>query len=104
MAKRCHHEKFLHDALIVPDLAAVEASFDRSRLMAQSGTTLQQALDASLSIQATNSLKKMLAAPAQRIGHKIHAPLFIRGGCNVASVRIMPKHEFNVRNVVLNYI
>src|SRR5688500_7482294 len=31
-------EKFLHEALTIPDLAAVEASLDRSRLLLQSGT------------------------------------------------------------------
>ena len=35
-------EKFLQDVLTIPDLAAVEASFDRSRLLIQSGTTSQR--------------------------------------------------------------
>lgn len=55
-------ERFLHDTLTVPDLAAVEASFDRSRLLLEHGTdVVAMALDAANSIQASNSLEKMLA-------------------------------------------
>lgn len=51
-------EKFLHDTLTIPDLAAVEASFDRSRLLVQNGTDVAaMGLDAAQSIQATNSLE-----------------------------------------------
>ena len=52
-------EKFPHDALTIPDLAAVEASLDR--LLLQSGTDVAaMALDATISIQASNSLERML--------------------------------------------
>ena len=55
-------ERFLHDTLAVPDLAAVEASVERSRLLLQSGTDVAaMALDAASSIQASNSLERMLA-------------------------------------------
>ena len=33
-------ERFLHDTLTVPDLAAIEASFDRSRLLLENGTQM----------------------------------------------------------------
>jgi hypothetical protein len=53
---------YLHETLTIPDLAAVEASLDRSRLLLQSGTDVAaMALDAANSIQATNSLERMLA-------------------------------------------
>ena len=52
----------LKEPLTIPDLAAVEASLDRSRLLLQSGTNVAaMALDAANSIQARNSLEKMLA-------------------------------------------
>ena len=55
-------EKFLHDALTIPDLPAVEATLDRNRLLLQDGLDVAaMAMDAALSIQATNSLEKMLA-------------------------------------------
>jgi hypothetical protein len=55
-------EKFLHDTLTVPDLAAVEASFDRSRLLLERGADVAaMGLDAANTIQAGNSLEKMLA-------------------------------------------
>lgn len=55
-------ETFLHEALTIPDLAAVEASLDRSRLLLQCGTDVAaMALDAASSIQASNSLERMLA-------------------------------------------
>jgi hypothetical protein len=51
----------LKEPLTIPDLAAVEASLDRSRLLLQSGTNVAaMALDAANSIQARNSLEKML--------------------------------------------
>jgi len=52
----------LNAPLAIPDLAAVEASLDRNRLLLQSGTDVAaMALDAANSIQASNSLEKMLA-------------------------------------------
>jgi hypothetical protein len=49
-------------SLTIPDLAAAEASLDRSRLLLQSETDVAaMALDAANSIQARNSLEKMLA-------------------------------------------
>jgi hypothetical protein len=55
-------EPALHDTLTVPDLAAVEASFERSRLLLSSGPNVAaMGLDAADSIQARNSLEKMLA-------------------------------------------
>ena len=55
-------EKFLYDTLAVPDLAAIEASFDRSRLLLERGSDVAaMAIDAADSIQAKNSLEKMLA-------------------------------------------
>jgi hypothetical protein len=55
-------ENFVHDTLTVPDLAAVEASFDRSRLLTEQGADVAaMALDAANTIQAGNSLEKMLA-------------------------------------------
>ena len=53
-------DPFLYDTLTVPDLAAIEASFDRSRLLLGSDVAAM-ALDAANSIQASNSLEKMLA-------------------------------------------
>jgi hypothetical protein len=64
-------EKFLHDTLAIPDLAAVEASLDRSRLLLYGGTDVAaMALDAANSIQASNSLERMLAHQ-MAIAHKI---------------------------------
>lgn len=55
-------EKILHDALTVHDLPSAEASLDRNRLLLQDGMNVAaMALDAALSIQASNSLEKMLA-------------------------------------------
>jgi hypothetical protein len=55
-------EKLVHDTLTVPDLAAVEASFDRSRLLTEQGADVAaMGVDAANSIQAGNSLEKMLA-------------------------------------------
>jgi len=52
----------LHDTLTVPDLASVEASFERSRLLLASGPNVAaMGVDASDTIQAQNSLEKMLA-------------------------------------------
>ena len=55
-------DKFLYDTLTVPDFAAVEASFDRTRLLTEHGADVAaMALDAVNTIQAENSLEKMLA-------------------------------------------
>ena len=55
-------EQTLHDTLTVPDLAAVEASFERTRLLLSSGPNVAaMGVDAADSIQARNSLEKMLA-------------------------------------------
>lgn len=55
-------ERFLHDVVTIPDLAAVEAALDRNQLLLQSGTDVAaMALDAANSIQASNSLERMLA-------------------------------------------
>jgi hypothetical protein len=52
----------LKQSLTIPDLAAVEASLDRSRLLLQSGTDVAaMALDAANSIEVSNSLERMLA-------------------------------------------
>ena len=52
----------LHDTLTVPDLASAEASFERSRLLLASGPNVAaMGIDASDTIQARNSLEKMLA-------------------------------------------
>src|SRR5215831_15140431 len=54
--------KFLVDTLTVPDLPAVEASLDRSRLLLDLGPDMAaMGIDAADSIQASNSLEKMLA-------------------------------------------
>jgi hypothetical protein len=54
-------EKILHDTLTVPDLASVEASFERTRLLIQQGPGVAaMAVDASTSIQAKNTLEKMM--------------------------------------------
>ena len=64
-------EKFLHDTLRDPDLVAVEASVDRSRLLLQGGTDVAaMGLDAANSIRASNSLEKMLAHQLV-VAHKI---------------------------------
>jgi hypothetical protein len=61
------NESLLHDTLSVPDLAAVEASLERSRLLLHYGTDVAaMALDTASSIKATNSLEKMFGAP---VGH-----------------------------------
>ena len=55
-------DKFLHDVLTTPDLPAVEATLDRNRLLLQDGLDVAaMAVDAALSIQASNSLEKMVA-------------------------------------------
>ncbi len=55
-------DKFSHDMLTTPDLPAVEATLDRNRLLLQDGFDVAaMAVDAALSIQARNSLEKMLA-------------------------------------------
>jgi hypothetical protein len=55
-------ENFIHDTLTVPDLSAVEASFDRSRLLTEQGADVAaMALDVANTIQARDSSEKMLA-------------------------------------------
>lgn len=55
-------EQPLYNTMAVPDLAAVEASLERSRLLLDYGIdAVAMALDASASIEAANSLEKMLA-------------------------------------------
>ena len=55
-------EQPLYDTMAVPDLAAVEASLERSRLLLDYGIdAVAMALDVSASIEASNSLEKMLA-------------------------------------------
>jgi len=55
-------EQPLYDTMAVPDLAAVEASLERSSLLLDYGIeAVAKALDASASIEAANSLEKMLA-------------------------------------------
>ncbi len=55
-------DKFFYDTLTIPDLAAVEASFDRSRLLTEQGADVAaMALDVANTIQAGNSSEKMLA-------------------------------------------
>jgi hypothetical protein len=55
-------ESVLHDTLTVPDLASVEASFERTQLLVQQGSGVAaMGLDAAVSIQAKNSPEKMLA-------------------------------------------
>jgi hypothetical protein len=55
-------ERYPHETITIRELAAVEASLDRSRLLLQSGTDVAaMALDAANSIQAADSLERMLA-------------------------------------------
>lgn len=49
-------KKFLYDTLTMPDLAAIEASFERGRLLTEQGADV-----AAMAIQAADSSKKMLA-------------------------------------------
>ena len=61
----------LKEPLTIPDLAAVEASLDRSRLLLQSGTDVAaMALGAANSMHAANSLEKMLAHQ-MTVAHKL---------------------------------
>jgi hypothetical protein len=54
--------KRLQDTISVPDLAAVEASLDRSQLLLEDGLDVAaMGIDAALSIGAENSIEKMLA-------------------------------------------
>lgn len=56
------NEKLFYDTMAVPDLAAVEASLERSRVLMYMGIdALAMGLDASASIKAENSLERMLA-------------------------------------------
>ena len=55
-------DKFLYNTLTIADFAAVEASFDRTRFLTEHGADVAaMALDAVNTIQAENSLEKMLA-------------------------------------------
>lgn len=55
-------ETRIHDTLAVPDLATVEASFERSRLLGErEADVAAMGIDASHAIQGANSLEKMLA-------------------------------------------
>jgi hypothetical protein len=55
-------DKFIYDTLTVPDLASVEASFERTQLLLQQGPGVAaMGVDASTSIQSRNSLERMLA-------------------------------------------
>jgi hypothetical protein len=64
-------EKFLYDTLTIPDLAAVEASFDRSRLVNEQGADVAaMVLDVANTIQAGNSSEKMLSHPLAAM-HKV---------------------------------
>ena len=64
-------EKLFYDTMAVPDLAAVEASLDRSRLLLDYGIdAVAMALDASASIKAENSLERMLAHQLA-VAHKV---------------------------------
>jgi hypothetical protein len=55
-------DTFFYDTLTVPDLAAVQASFDRSRLLTEQGTDVAaMAFDVANTIQVGNSSEKMLA-------------------------------------------
>jgi len=62
-------ERGLRDTMTVPDLATVEASFERGRLLLQ-GRVAAMGLDAADSIQAGNSLEKMLAHQLAAV-HKV---------------------------------
>jgi hypothetical protein len=64
-------ETYPDRAVPIPELAAVEASLDRSRLLVQSGTDIAaMALDAANCIEADNGLEKMLAHQLA-IAHKV---------------------------------
>ncbi len=57
-----HAETYLHDTLADPDLVAIDASLDRSRLLLDGGMNVAaMALDTANTIKANNSLEKMLA-------------------------------------------
>ena len=61
-------DKFLYNTLTIADFAAVEASFDRTRLLTEHGADVAaMALDAVNTIQAENSLEKMLAHQLARL-------------------------------------
>jgi hypothetical protein len=50
-------ERFLYDTLSVPDLAAVEASFDRTRLLSEQGADV-----AAMGVDATNAIRRETAS------------------------------------------
>lgn len=61
---------YFHDTLTVPDLASVEASFARTKLLLNQGPGVAaMALDAADSIQAQNSLEKMLVHQLTTLHH-----------------------------------
>jgi hypothetical protein len=71
--------RILYDTLTVPNLAAVEASFNRSRLLLEIGPDMAaMGIDAADSIQATNSAEKMLAhqlAATHKTAMELLAPM-----------------------------
>ena len=67
--------KFLFDTLTVPDLAAVEASFERSRLLTEQGSDVAaMGIDAANTTQAGNSLGKMFAHELAAL-HKVNTEM-----------------------------
>ena len=72
-------ETRLYDTLAVPDLAAVEASLERSRLLLHyfGADVAAMAIDAASSIKAENNLEKMLAHQ-QAVLHKQAMELMAR--------------------------
>jgi len=91
-------EKFLHDALTIPDLAAVEASFNRGRLLLQSGADVAaMGLEVAQSIQATNSLEKAGAPTGgdSQAGDGTNGTVVVRAQCDSrgeAGERRRPMH------------
>ena len=81
-------EKYLYDTLTVPDLASIEASFDRSRLLLELGPDMAAlGLDAADTIQASNSLEKMVAHELAAL-HKTGMQLFSDTCCDDAAYRL----------------
>jgi hypothetical protein len=72
-------EKILHDTLTVPDLASVEASFERTRLLIQQGPGVAgMAVDASTSIQAKKHPREDDGASACSGASSSHGPVRFR--------------------------
>ena len=72
-------EKILHDTLTVPDLASVEASFERTRLLIQQGPGVAaMAVDASTSIQAKKHPREDDGASACSGASSSHGPVGFR--------------------------